>query len=207
MFQAQHKYREAKGILNDIILSFNKQLEKQESRLESTKNIIDNLSNRETKISKTLESHAGELKIISDKTSGIDLNETSTKINFIEKELNALKLLKDNLLTKISKMEKNGIHQKESESRIESAIPIKREKALDPLTDTELTVLKFLASEGEQTAPEIKKQILLSREHTARLMKKLYAEGYLERSANKIPFRYRLKEEMKEILGSPEQKN
>ncbi len=206
MIQAQHEYQEAKTILNDIILSFNKQLEMQESRLESTNNIMKNLSNKEIRISKTLDSHAGELKLMSNITSKIDFSTTSTKLDFIEKEVNALKLLKDDLLAKISNMEKNKKHQ-ELESRIESAIPIKREKALDPLTDTELTVLRFLASEGEQTAPEIKRQILLSREHTARLMKKLYAEGYLERSANKIPFKYRLKEEMKKILGNPEQKN
>ena len=108
MIQAQYKYREAKTILNDIILSFNNQLEKQESRLESTNSIIENLSNRETKISKTLENHTGELKLISDIASGIDLNETSTKLNYIETELNALKLLKDDLLTKISNMEKKS---------------------------------------------------------------------------------------------------
>ena len=206
MIQAQNKYREAKTILDDIILSFCRQLKKQESKLISTNNRIKDLSNRETRISRTLENYVGELRLISDKTSRINLNETSNKIDSIEKELNALKILKDNLFSKISKMEKNGVHQKEPEP-IESAIPIRREKALDPLTDTELTVLKLLASEGEKTAPEIKTQIMLSREHTARLMKKLYAEGYLERSANRIPFKYRLKEEMQKILGSPEQKN
>lgn len=207
MIQAQNKYLEAKTILDDIILSFSKQLEKQESRLVSTNNRIKDLSNRETRIFKNLEDYADELKSISDKTSRIDLNETSNKISSIENELNALKIAKDNLLAKISNIEKNGIYQKSPEPRIESAIPIRREKALDPLTDTELTVLKLLASEGEKTAPEIRTQILLSREHTARLMKKLYAEGYLERSANRIPFKYRLKEEMQKILGSPEQQN
>jgi len=207
MIQAQQKYQEAKTTFDDIILSFCRQLDKQESKLESTNNRIKDLSNRETRISRALENYVGELRSISDKTSRIDLIETSNKIDSIEKELNTLKILKDNLLVKISKIEKNGVHQKEPELKIESAIPIRREKALDPLTDTELTVLKFLASEGEKTAPEIKRQIMLSREHTARLMKKLYAEGYLERSANRIPFKYRLKEEMQKILGSPEQKN
>jgi DNA-binding MarR family transcriptional regulator len=114
--------------------------------------------------------------------------------------------LRDDLLEKISEIEKSGIHKKEPEPKIKSAIPIKREKALDPLTETELTVLKLLASEGEKTAPNIKSRIMLSREHTARLMKKLYTDGYLERSANRIPFKYRLKEEMQKILGSPDQR-
>jgi DNA-binding MarR family transcriptional regulator len=72
------------------------------------------------------------------------------------------------------------------------------------LTDTELTVLEFLASEGPKTAPEIKERVKLSREHTARLMKKLYEEGYLERETGKIPFRYNVKKEMEKFLKKPE---
>ncbi|HDD70352.1 MAG TPA: MarR family transcriptional regulator, partial [Candidatus Bathyarchaeota archaeon] len=69
---------------------------------------------------------------------------------------------------------------------------------------TELTVLEMLSSEGPKTAPEIKERIKLSREHTARLMKKLYEEGYLERDTNKIPFKYRIKKEMEKILKKAE---
>jgi DNA-binding MarR family transcriptional regulator len=78
---------------------------------------------------------------------------------------------------------------------------------LAQLTETELLVLEFLSTEGEKTAPEIKDKVKLSREHTARLMKKLYEKGYLERSSNKIPFTYRLKEEMQRFLNKPEQKS
>ena len=68
------------------------------------------------------------------------------------------------------------------------------------LTDTEVTVLEVLSAEGLKTAPEIKDRIRLSREHTARLMKKLYEKGYLEREAGKIPFRYSVKKEMEKFL-------
>ena len=79
-------------------------------------------------------------------------------------------------------------------------IPIKRDKALAALTETEITVLEMLSKEGAKTAPEIKERVHLSREHTARLMKKLYEEGYLEREAGKIPFRYSIKKEMEALL-------
>jgi predicted transcriptional regulator/uncharacterized coiled-coil protein SlyX len=92
------------------------------------------------------------------------------------------------------------------EISIESAIPIKQDKALASLTPTELSVLEILANEGEKTAPEIKTRVNLTREHTARLMKKLYEEGYLERSTGKIPFAYRIKEEMRKIMKKPEAK-
>lgn len=79
-------------------------------------------------------------------------------------------------------------------------IPIKRDKALAALTETEIAVLEMLSKEGAKTAPEIKERVHLSREHTARLMKKLYEEGYLEREAGKIPFRYSIKKEMEALL-------
>jgi DNA-binding IclR family transcriptional regulator len=64
--------------------------------------------------------------------------------------------------------------------------------------------LEMLAAEGAKTAPEIKERVQLSREHTARLMKKLYEEGYLERETNKIPFKYSVKKEMENLLKKPE---
>lgn len=72
------------------------------------------------------------------------------------------------------------------------------------LTDTEVSVLEMLASEGSKTAPEIKLKVNLSREHTARLMKKLYEEGYLDREAGRIPFKYSLKKEMESLLKKAE---
>jgi DNA-binding MarR family transcriptional regulator len=86
----------------------------------------------------------------------------------------------------------------------ESVIPIKRDKAMAALTDTEIAVLEMLSSEGPKTAPEVKDRVHLSREHTARLMKKLYEEGYLEREVGKIPFRYSIKKEMEKLLKKTE---
>jgi uncharacterized membrane protein len=90
------------------------------------------------------------------------------------------------------------------ETGLEAVIPIRREKAIAQLTDTELSVLEMLASEGPKTAPEIKERVNLSREHTARLMKKLYEEGYLERETGNIPFRYSVKKEMEKLLRKTE---
>jgi len=79
-------------------------------------------------------------------------------------------------------------------------IPIRKDKVLASLTSTELAVLEILASEGAKTAPQIRDRIKLTREHTARLMKKLYEKGFLERDTSKIPYSYRIKEEMLRLL-------
>jgi hypothetical protein len=64
-------------------------------------------------------------------------------------------------------------------------------------TATELQVLTLLATEGPKSAPEIGRAVARSREHTARLMKKLYQEGYIRRDQTRIPFKYSVVEKVK----------
>ncbi len=73
-------------------------------------------------------------------------------------------------------------------------------------TPTELQVLTLLANEGPKSAPEIGRVVGRSREHTARLMKKLFEEGYILRDQNRIPFRYSLVERVKQSFAKPEAK-
>ncbi len=65
---------------------------------------------------------------------------------------------------------------------------------LASLTPTERETLEILRREGPKAAPELGKRLRKSREHTSRLMKKLYLEGYVDRESNRAPFRYKLNE-------------
>ncbi len=71
-------------------------------------------------------------------------------------------------------------------------------------TPTELQVLTMLANEGPKSAPEIGLVVGRSREHTARLMKKLYEEGYIRRDETRIPFRYSLVDRVKQTFKKQE---
>ena len=73
-------------------------------------------------------------------------------------------------------------------------------------TPTELQVLTLLADEGPKSAPEIGRIVGRSREHTARLMKKLFDEGYVRRDQTRIPFRYSTVERVKQSLTKAEGK-
>ncbi len=73
-------------------------------------------------------------------------------------------------------------------------------------TPTELQVLTLLASEGPKSAPEIGRVVGRSREHTARLMKKLFEEGYILRDQGRVPFRYSLVERIRQSFARPEAK-
>jgi hypothetical protein len=71
---------------------------------------------------------------------------------------------------------------------------------LSSLTPTERETLIILNAEGPKAAPELGQRLRKSREHTSRLMKKLYLEGYLDRESNRAPFRYRLSETARSAL-------
>jgi DNA-binding Lrp family transcriptional regulator len=62
----------------------------------------------------------------------------------------------------------------------------------------------MLANEGPKSAPEIGRVVGRSREHTARLMKKLYEEGYIRRDQTRIPFRYSVVERVKQSFVKQE---
>jgi DNA-binding Lrp family transcriptional regulator len=59
------------------------------------------------------------------------------------------------------------------------------------LTKTEKQILEALNTDGPKTAPEIEGIVQKTREHTSRLMKKLWLEGYIEREVHVIPYVYR----------------
>jgi len=71
---------------------------------------------------------------------------------------------------------------------------------LSALTSTERMTLEILRAEGSKGAPELGKRLKKSREHTSRLMKKLYMEGFVKRESNHTPFRYKLNDEVRSAL-------
>jgi len=198
--RASKAYEEAKGVVSDVIISFDKQLQRQEERVETIVQEARAHSAKSERLSKRLDDQESRLTT--------RIAELTSKV-VGSSDMETLKTDVETLKTQVKDLVKAEEAWKERamavpESQIETAIPIRRERALAPLTETELRVLEFVAAEGEKTAPEIKDMIKLTREHTARLMKKLYQEGYLERRPEKTPYAYRVKEEMLEILKKKE---
>lgn len=71
---------------------------------------------------------------------------------------------------------------------------------VDSLAPTERDVVEVLLREGPKTAPDLGKRLEKTREHMARLMKKLYLEGYVDRDSNYAPFRYKLNEKVESVF-------
>lgn len=84
------------------------------------------------------------------------------------------------------------------------ARPPRREGVLSQLNPTELRVLEMLDKQGEMTAPQIMRKIGKTREHTARLLKKIYEDGFIDRTTDGLPYKYTMRKELKELLKEQE---
>lgn len=205
--RAQREYEKARDSVEDIVLSFNRQFRRQDERLETVAYKVeavaaksDTTLNKAEDVNKRV--NALEVKIAIDSEPR---EETLARLGEVDKSIRDIITSQEALSAKIANLEEQAKHVPAvPELDLEAVIPIRREKALAQLTVTEVSVLEMLAAEGPKTAPEIKERVRLSREHTARLMKKLYEEGYLERETGKIPFKYSVKKEMERLLKKAE---
>jgi predicted transcriptional regulator len=205
--RVQREYEKAEQVVEDIVLSFNRQIRQEADKLELVAYKVEAVSSKSDKALRKAEEVDKKLLPLESKI-GVTLEDREKllmRLDEVDKKVRDTVVSQEALTAKISTMEEQA--QQFSmfpEAKIEAVIPIKREKVLAPLTETELSVLEMLSLEGPKTAPEIKGKIKLSREHTARLMKKLYESGYLERETSKIPFKYSVKKEMEKLLRKAE---
>ncbi len=197
--RAHEKYAEAKDIVKDIVVSFNNQLHRLEERVGVITPKLEFLSAKNedvTGITDQLKKHEKQLSDITSKVNeALALKDHLPQVEKLNARIEKIVKDQESMAQRLSKP---------PEVQIKGVIPIKRERALAQLTTTELHVLETLTKEGQKTAPEIKSEIGLTREHTARLMKKLYVKGYVERDEAKTPYTYRIKEEMRKILKRTE---
>jgi len=212
--RAQKEYECAKSVVEDIVLSFNRELNREREKIDTIAFKIEaNLGVADTN-SKRVESVEKRIAPIENQIGTISqaLSKSSTTLlsglTGLETKIKDIETAQENTRIKLSGFEERiqklyTPPEIGSESTI-AVMPIKRDKAMAALTETEISVLEMLSNEGPKTAPEIKQRVHLSREHTARLMKKLYEEGYVEREAGKIPFRYSIKKEMEKLLRKQE---
>jgi DNA-binding MarR family transcriptional regulator len=205
--RAQKEYEKAREAVEDIVLSFSRELTRETEGLEALAFKVEGMTAKlDTSIKKAdivENKFAPMMKQLGDASGSSE--RILSRIAEIDKRSLEVAAAQETLKSKVSEVEQQ-FHKLAAapEIKIEPVIPIRRDKAMAALTETELSVLEMLTSEGSKTAPEIKDRVKLSREHTARLMKKLYEKGYLERETGKIPFRYRIKEEMSKILRKAE---
>jgi prefoldin subunit 5 len=230
--RAHKEYVKARDFVEDIVLSFDRELKRESDKFDTMVSKVEGsyttaevsfrkaegierkIEPLEQQIGALNQSYQAMSQTITQNVTETTQNSTTAlaDLSGLEAKLKDIEATQETLRNRIASFEEQiqklaAAPPPQAEVRSEIVlppIPIKRDKALASLTDTEIAVLEMLSKEGSKTAPEIKERVHLSREHTARLMKKLYEDGYLDREAGKIPFRYSIKKEMEALLQKVE---
>jgi len=200
ILDAKKEYDVAKQLVSNIVLTFRKRVDEQNDK-------VDNIIYDVEEVQSSIEKRRKQENYFQENIN--DLIKSMTSVFIINKKL------VDNLIvinTKIDelkaadKMLYNTIESFKKE-QIESLqkpilnLPPDQRKSFVKLTRTERQIIQILLSEGAKTAPKIMGEISMTREHTSRLMKKLWQEGYIERNTNSIPFIYRPTKELKKRIN------
>ena len=201
MKEVSRRYVEAKGIIGDVILSFKADLQSQANRIRSISQATEALS-AQVELPELVQKLTGEVDGIKNvlSTASAGITRLSTETDELTKTVERLTSQQAENEKRIGLLASSRGKTAAVGERIEAAIPIRRDRAMSGLTDTELSVLEILVGEGEKTSNQIRAKMELTREHIGRLMKSLYARGYIERRTDRLPYTYRIKDEMLNIL-------
>ena len=200
ILDAQKEYAVAKQLVSNIVLTFRKRINEQNTK-------VDNILYDIEELQSSIEKRRKQEIYFQDNIN--DIIKSMTSVFTINKKL------VDNFIvinTKIDKLKTTDkilyntleLFKKEQKELLQKPIlklPSNQRKSFVKLTRTEIQIIQILLSEGAKTAPKIMVEINKTREHTSRLMKKLWQEGYIERDTNSIPFIYRPTKELKKRIN------
>jgi len=189
---AQEEYEDSKDAVRNISSGFTRQVKRMESELDR------------------IESEALQAKYMANEAMNSGQGTGDATLKGLEK-VKELSDRVDTIETSIESM-RGDLQKIASQPRIvqqvpvTAPIPVEGDNILQQITGTELEVLKMIVDLGEGTVPEIKDVIGKTREHTARLLKKLYEKGYIDRNTSNMPYRYSIRKEIRElIMGQSEE--
>lgn len=183
---AQEEYEDSKDAVRNISSGFTRQVKRMESELDR------------------IESEALQAKYMANEAMNSGQGTGDATLKGLEK-VKELSDRVDTIETSIESM-RGDLQKIASQPRIvqqvpvTAPIPVEGDNILQQITATELEVLKMIVDLGEGTVPEIKGVIGKTREHTARLLKKLYEKGYIDRNTSSMPYRYSIRKEIRELI-------
>ena len=185
--EAQMEYEGSKDVVRNLTLGFSGQVARLSQRIrgiEEGSNVAQDAASEALKVSRQAidETRRGGEKAL--KLEG-RLEESETVIASMKEEMKRLSLRP--AVTVPLKA-------------VDAPIPLRGDAVLDQLTETELDMLTMIEELGEGSVPEIRDRIGKTREHTARLLKKLFDRGFIDRNTSSMPYRYNIRKEIIELI-------
>jgi hypothetical protein len=192
--QAQQEYEESRDIVRGITNGFTRQISRLMAAISGFE--ID-ASDAQRMATQALEASR---KAVEASNSGVDERKllaerfegTEKTIEEIRKEIRELSKRPVPLVRAVP---------------LDAPIPLQQGDVLDQLTPTEFDVLTLIDEMGEGSVPEIRERIQKTREHTARLLKKLFDKGFIDRNTSSMPYRYHLRKEVVELVKNHQARN
>ena len=141
------EYARAKNIIEEVILSFRKDIEELKERIED------------------FERRFSHIELPDLKQIKIDLETVSSKVSRLQESYLELNNKIEKMKANMNRTPKENIQDEELRRErsqtihLESAFPLEKEKAITSLTPTELRVLEILSTEGDKTVREIRSRI------------------------------------------------
>lgn len=184
---AQTEYEESKSTVRNITSGFTRQVKKMETgldRIEREASEAKYMANEALKV--TQGGNAAAVK-------GLEkVKDLSERVDTIENSIQEMRTD----LTKLATQPRLA----SVVTRVDAPIPVQGEDVFQQLTETEMEVLEMIVDLGEGTVPEIRGKIDRTREHTARLLKKLYDRGFIDRNTSGMPYRYSIRKEIRDLI-------
>jgi len=185
--QAQGEYEGAKDLVKGITLGFTKQL----SRLTRVVKRIEEEA-KETQQFTTEALKASTEALDAAREGQKETKKLAVRLDETEKSIESVK-------TDIQRLAKS-YRPPTTQTDIGAPIPLEQDAVLEQLTPTEVEVLAIIEELGEGSVPSIRERIKKTREHTARLLKKLFEKGFIDRNTSSMPYRYHIRKEIREII-------
>jgi len=185
--EAQIEYENSKDLVRNITSGFSQQLRRLVGSIGAVEKGVADSQLFASEALKTSVEAVEAVKDTSERVSKLSgkMDETDKKIESLRGELQSLARRKPVIAV---------------QPPVDAAIPLGQDAVLERLTPTELGVLMLIEDIGEASGPAIRERIGKTREHTARLLKKLYDEGFIDRNTSGMPYRYNVRKEIRELI-------
>jgi predicted transcriptional regulator len=190
-------YREARQLLSAMVASLSTRIQRNELLVKELSDQLQTLAGNETRM--RAEAGAADkerlLEYMQDWIANV--KRFVEKVQILQKNLKDMESQFGELRLHVDRLEDS---QRIGEDTKQVRVGMVTEQTLEKLTSTEQEVLELLLS-GPKAAPEIGRLMIKSREHTARLMKLLFEQGFVERETERQPYQYRLNDKVREAMA------
>ena len=190
-------YREARQMLSAMVGSLSNRIERNETLAKELSEQLQILSANHARLNVEGETADRERLLGFMQDWMTNVRRVIEKVDGLQRNLRSVE---QEVLEMRGRVNEVSVARRQTAAGPETPVGVVTEATLSRLSPTESEVLHLLAG-GAKAAPEIGRLITKSREHTARLMKALFEQGFVEREANRQPYVYRLNDRVKEVLS------